>query len=122
MKVRQDSLNNTALIQDTSSVAITTPADSIAFPDSLVLAGKFGSFATAATGMNKTVRLENEHFIVDFDTKGGKISGVELKNYKKVLLDEKRKEYKGRIILQSYNDSLQKNTESHPATYRRDLR
>ncbi len=94
MKLRQDSLNRVELKQDSISEKVVEAQDSLTLPDSAALAGQYGTFATAATGTNQTVRLENEHFIIDFDSKGGKISGVELKNYKKVLLDEKRKEYK----------------------------
>lgn len=112
MKLRQDSLNNTSLVQDNPTVnrdtfnrdALNgdTSTNRISTNDSIALAGQFGSFASAATGTNQSVRLENEHFIVDFSTKGGKISGVELKNYKKVLLDENRKEYK--IPLKLFED------------------
>lgn len=94
MKQRQDSLNKVELIKDPISEKVFETQDSLTTPDSAALVGQYGTFATAARGTNQTVRLENEHFIVDFASKGGKISGVELKNYKKVLLDEKRKEYK----------------------------
>ena len=94
MRETHDSLTRVELIQDSVSNKIASAPDSLIAPDSAALAGQFGTFASAASGTNQTVRLENEHFIVDFDSKGGKISGVELKNYKKVLLDEKRKEYK----------------------------
>ncbi len=94
LQQRQDSLNRAALIQDTIPTRTPDTQATTAIPDSAALAGEFGSFATAASGTNETVRLENEHFIIDFATKGGRISSVELKNYKKVLVDEKKKEYK----------------------------
>lgn len=94
MEQRQDSLNRIELLKD-SIVEQTVVTDTTRVTiDTVALQGKFGTFSQAATGTNRTVRLENEHFVIDFDTKGGRISGVELKNYKKVLLDEKKKEYK----------------------------
>ncbi|MDQ3015381.1 MAG: membrane protein insertase YidC, partial [Bacteroidota bacterium] len=95
MQARQDSLNRVEIIQDSvvKTNAATTDT-SLVQTDSLGLVNQFGNFATASTGENQTVRLENENFIIDFVSKGGKISAVELKNYKKVLLDENRKEYK----------------------------
>ncbi len=94
MRQRQDSLNRAELIRDSVAEKAVEAEQPPPTADSIALAGEFGTFATAATGANETVRLENEHFIVDFDTKGGRISAVELKNYKKVLVDEKKKEYK----------------------------
>ena len=94
MKERQDSLNRLELIEDSIAKEVVESSPDIPVADSLALARQYGTFASSATGDNKSVRLENEYFIVDFDTKGGRISGVELKNYKKVLLDEKKKEYK----------------------------
>ncbi len=109
MQARQDSLNRVEVLKDSLAKIPTTPVvvpgnDSIqAVNDSLILANQFGTFASAATGENKTIRLENENFIIDFQSKGGKISAVELKNYKKVLLDEKQKEYK--VPLRLMDDS-----------------
>lgn len=103
MKARQDSLNRVETLKD-SITEVAVQIDSIQNrPDSALLVGKYGSFASAASGINRTVRLENENFIVDFDTKGGKISSVELKKYKRVLLDEKKKEYK--VPLHLMNDA-----------------
>ncbi len=94
MKQRQDSLNRVEIIKDSiADVVHQSQPDSLA-PDSFALAREFGSFASAATGTNEKVRLENEFFIVDFESKGGKVTGVELKSYKKILLDEKKKEVK----------------------------
>lgn len=98
MKERQDSLNRISIIDDTIPSSPDT-GTIVPVADSITLAGKFGSFAGAASGTNQTVRLENEHFIVDFESKGGKLSGVELKNYKKVLVDENKEEYKVPLYL-----------------------
>jgi len=95
-KIRQteDSLHRAELIKDSIGAAVVDSVSAVTGIDSVNIVNKFGSFATVATGANETVRLENELFIVDFMTKGGKISAVELKKYKKVLLDDKKKEYK----------------------------
>lgn len=42
----------------------------------------YGGFADASTGDNKTILLENEVMKVSISPKGGRISSVELKNYK----------------------------------------
>ncbi len=43
---------------------------------------KYGVLADAATGTSEIIQLENNKMIVCFDTKGGKIHSVELKDYK----------------------------------------
>ena len=91
---RQDSLNRVEILKDSLAKESVEAQQSQAQADSTTLANKFGSFASAATGSAENVKLENEFFIIDFSTKGGKISSVELKSYKKVLIDEKKKEYK----------------------------
>jgi len=94
MKHRQDSLNRMEIVKDSlAGVQIQAQQEAVQ-PDSATLAAKYGDFASAATGANEKVTLENEFFIVDFDSKGGKISSVELKKYKKVIVDEKNKENK----------------------------
>src|SRR3990170_1022659 len=66
MKERQDSLNRVEVLKDSippnDVVSDTTPVSA----DTAALIGKYGSFAAAATGVNRVVRLENEHFIIDF--------------------------------------------------------
>lgn len=42
----------------------------------------YGAFADASTGENKTITIENELMKVSVASKGGRISSVELKNYK----------------------------------------
>ncbi len=90
----QDSLHRAELIKDSIADAKVDSVRTPTVEDSARAVAKFGDFADAVTGPNETVHLENENFIVDFSTKGGKISGVELKKYSKVLLDAKKKEYK----------------------------
>jgi len=100
MKIRQDSLNRVEILKDSIAKA-TVETEKAAQPiDSAVLANQYGSFAAATTGTNETVKVENEFFIVEFNSKGGKISKVELKDYKKVQVDDKRKEYKIPLVLQ----------------------
>ncbi len=95
MQQRQDSLNRVEILKD--SITPAAPAEiPVEDPviDSASLANTYGTFATAATGEGETVRLENQYFIIDFNSKGGKIANVELKQYKKALIDENKKEYK----------------------------
>lgn len=94
MKHRQDSLNHVQILQDsiTSANKQEDPVKVIA--DSATLASQYGTFASAVTGNGEILKLENQHFIVSFNTKGGVISDVELKDYKKVKVDDKKKEYK----------------------------
>ena len=94
MKERQDSLNRVEILKDSIEGESLATTQTPALADSAALANQFGTFATAATGENQTVKLENQYFIIDFDSKGGKISNVELKKYKKVMVDDKQKEYK----------------------------
>ncbi len=100
MKQRQDSLNRLEIVKDSVTAAKIQSEEAAQPVDSAGLSARFGSFATAASGQSRTIRLENEHFIVDFDTRGAKISGVELKHYKKALIDENKKEYKLSLHLQ----------------------
>lgn len=94
MKERQDSLNRVEILKDSIAETVQSTPLAAALPDSAALARQFGTFASAATGTNEVVKLENQYFVVEFNTKGGKISNVELKQYKKVLVDDKKKEYK----------------------------
>lgn len=93
MKERQDSLNQIEALPE-SPIPAAADTQDLQPSDSIRLHEDFGSFSTAAAGTSQIVKIENENFIVSFDTKGGKISDVELKEYKKVLLDENKKEYK----------------------------
>lgn len=61
------------------------PNDSIR---QLQLNSTFGAFAPAAVGDGKIYKLENEVMIVSFNSQGGSITDVQLKNYTKVLEDE----------------------------------
>jgi len=66
------------------------PAAAPALPDSaqqLAQAARFGAFAPAAQGTEKTVTLENELVRVTFTNKGGRIKEVFLKKYNKINTD-----------------------------------
>jgi YidC/Oxa1 family membrane protein insertase len=94
MEHRQDSLNRLEILKIPWPGCNTKPKKIPSNWTQRPLANKYGSFATAVTGPAEKVRLENEFFIVDFDSKGGKISGVELKEYKKIIVDAEHKENK----------------------------
>lgn len=49
--------------------------------DTAILNQRFGAFAAAAKGVEKTETLENKHFKITFNNKGGRISSVLLKEY-----------------------------------------
>ena len=99
MQQRQDSLNRVEILKD-SITKESIETEQAAVPlDSAALANQYGSFATAVVGTGETVRLDNEFFTIDCDSKGGKISKVEMKKYKKVKVDDKQKEYKVPLFL-----------------------
>ncbi len=94
MQHRQDSLNRLEIVKDSlAGLKIQAQQDTTQL-DSATLTAKYGDFATAATGTNQKVNLANDFFIIDFDSKGGKITSVELKNYKKIIVDSDHKENK----------------------------
>lgn len=53
-----------------------------ALQDSAQLSQQFGDFASAATGDEQAIKIENDVAIYTFNTKGGSIESVVLKNYK----------------------------------------
>lgn len=64
---------------------ITHTDSSIVLSDSIIAVQKvqqYGVFAGAVEGENKTIALENNHIKVNISTLGGRISSVELKDYK----------------------------------------
>ena len=63
------------------------------------LTGVFGPFAAAASGQADSVVLENDLIRVAFSTKGGHISSVLLKNYKKIQENEAGEEYSEPLYL-----------------------
>lgn len=59
----------------------------------------YGPFASASIGESEKISLENEEIKVSFDTKGGKVSFVDLKKYQSVTQDENHNEVKGPLHL-----------------------
>lgn len=88
--------------QDIAKVEqLQQPAAVAATDDSLAQARRaaaLGAFGTAATGQASTVTVENQNMVVTFNTKGGLVEEVTLKNYKSytgeplVLLDSESSE------------------------------
>lgn len=93
MKLRQDSLNQVLKLKDSSETAQILQQSAPAL-DSTARVYAFGPFAKAGAGDIQVRQIENEYFIIDFQSKGGKIVNVELKNYYKSLEDDKKKEYR----------------------------
>lgn len=70
---------------DTSHTSIVVADSSVVLSDSLLAIQKqqqYGVFADVAKGENKTIVIENEWLKVNIASLGGRISSVELKNYK----------------------------------------
>ncbi|PHI19181.1 membrane protein insertase YidC [Lewinellaceae bacterium SD302] len=90
----QDSLAQVELMasQETDASADADSDEMTTLSDSARLArfgGTYGPFATALGGEERTVTLENDLMTVDFSTKGGKVAQVRLKEYQKMVEDEK---------------------------------
>ncbi len=66
--------------------------------DSLKLLA-YGPFASAVKGEEQTFVLENDALSVTFTSKGGRIQSVRLRNYQRVVVDEKHKEHKEPLFL-----------------------
>ncbi len=98
----QDSIEQVEKLNaDTPSITTATTAelvepDSISLDrDSLMdkeLAKEFGVFYPATRGEEEIVTLENDVLTIDISSKGGKISGAKLKDFKKLLEDEEHNE------------------------------
>ena len=88
---------------DTATKQVETPSEA---PDTAAvtqeLQSRFGTFATAAEGTEENIVLENSMVRVTFSTRGGRITDVLIKDYKKIVLDENKKEQK--IPLHLHND------------------
>jgi YidC/Oxa1 family membrane protein insertase len=102
----QDSIkqaNEVALAQPEVVIETeVTPTDLVGLTDSARTAqfgARFGAFSTAAVGEEKQVIVENDLMIVTFNTKGGNIDRVELKEYFKVTENEDGSENKLPLLL-----------------------
>ena len=68
-------------VTEQETVATEQP---VVLPDSVqseALMARFGAFAPAASGSSREVTIENDQVIVTFDTRGGKIKQVQLKEH-----------------------------------------
>src|SRR5690606_25325565 len=98
---KQDSLariENQVISTDTQNGQFT-PQNGISQPDSLIdtaenqrLAAQYGEFAPYAVGEEEIVTLENSVMKIQLSSKGGRIVDVLLKDYKKIIEDENKKE------------------------------
>jgi YidC/Oxa1 family membrane protein insertase len=86
-----------AVVPDQDSVAEqVVPTDVAALSDSARIAelsGAFGPFASAASGTADSVVFETDLMKITFSTKGGNISRVLLKNYRKIRENEAGEEF-----------------------------
>jgi len=104
-KRMRDSIEQAQLISiDTLNTENFTAEPTVAAPQndsltSLANAYAFGPFASAASGKSKDVVLENGDLKITFDTKGGRMKAINVKNYKSVSINDKREEVKGELIL-----------------------
>ncbi|MEH0156149.1 membrane protein insertase YidC [Limibacter armeniacum] len=116
--------DNQVKTEQLADSANSTPKKEVTLSDS-VLTQKFGSFAAGMKGESKEVVLENKDVKITFDTFGGKVKQVLLKNYVTytkeplVLLDETSSKVieevatdKGKIDLNSLYYQASKNGNS----------
>lgn len=90
-------LNEAAMQPSAVDERATAPEQLTEMNDSTLQAefgDRYGAFATAAVGTAEEVVVENDLMKVTFSTKGGNISRVELKEYRKIVEDEEKKEVK----------------------------
>jgi len=92
-----------AQAQATAPTATTsTPTTAPAVPDTVrdvLLNAKFGVFAAAAAGQERTEVLENDLVRITFTSKGGRIKEVFLKKFEKILTDTSGKDVKSPLRL-----------------------
>lgn len=102
----QDSIkraNDLALVQpEVATEPEVTPTELVGLTDSARTArfgARFGAFAAAAAGEEKEISVANDLMIVTFNTKGGNIARVELKDYFKITENEDGSENKLPLLL-----------------------
>lgn len=84
IKAKADSISKTT-VADSLTISQTTTDTAVTLSDSALQVIKqknYGAFANAADGQNNTITIENELIKVNIETRGARISSVELKNYK----------------------------------------
>lgn len=73
-----------SIASDTSTESLLADIEPEALPDSVqdvALRGQFGDFSTAASGKSREITIENDQFILTFDTKGATVKKVQLKEH-----------------------------------------
>ncbi len=73
-----------SIVSDTNTESLITDVEPEPLPDSvqnLALRGQFGDFASAASGTSSEITIENDQFILTFDTKGATVKKVQLKEH-----------------------------------------
>ncbi len=73
-----------SIVSDTNTESLITDVEPEPLPDSvqnLALRGQFGDFASAASGTSREITIENDQFILTFDTKGATVKKVQLKEH-----------------------------------------
>ena len=83
---------------------VPDPVSDSAVADSfqaMTLASDFGAFAPVASGIAKTVYLENDLLKLSFNTKGGIINGALIKQYKKLSENEAKEDVYEELYLLS---------------------
>jgi len=108
--------NDTAkvIVGDTTKPAVILNADSIREAN---LKHKFKDFTVATKGENKNIILENEKVKITFQTLGGSVASVELKEYTRPDKKTKVELFSAdsttqALIFLAYNNTLQVHTDS----------
>ncbi len=99
-QTRQDSLAPPAQVSDSivpEPAAVEVPS---AVTDTQRTA-TYGAFADAAQGEEQFVSLENDLLRLVFSNKGGRIVSAELKNFRKISEDERKREVESPLLLLS---------------------
>ncbi len=94
--------SETVDIEKAEAYTETTPISAPPQNDSLASAAKvyaFGPFASAASGTNQEVVLENDDLKITFSSKGGRISEVDLKKFQSVSITKDHEEIKDKLLL-----------------------
>lgn len=104
IELASKSIDKTAEIAPAEQLAKTenTTTTNQVLPDSvkeLQMTSQYGPFAAAMTGSSEIVTLENSKVKISFDSKGGRITSVELNEYDKAVLNEAKEEIKTPLLL-----------------------
>ena len=92
-----DSEEIAAAIEEETQIAQPEVSDSAKM---IQMAGKYGVFGNSAVGSESTQTLENDLVKIEFSNKGGRITSVKLKEYKKNLFNDQQEEVITDLYLQ----------------------